>query len=56
MDPGTMASLGEPNQPRMGNVPASVEVFDIPTRQRNFVPLNQLLKGTQDWFGQVSVK
>ena len=35
MDAGTMASLGKPKQPGMGDVPAPVEVFDISARHRN---------------------
>jgi hypothetical protein len=56
MDSGTTASVCEPKQSRMGNVPAPVEVFDISASHRNLMPLDQLPEGTQNRLGQVSVK
>jgi hypothetical protein len=56
VDTSTAASLGKPKQPGMGNIPASVEVFNVSACDKNLMLLNQLPEGNQDWLGQVSVK
>ena len=56
MDAGTAASLGKPKQSGMGNIPTAVEILNISISDGNLMPLNQFTEGTQDGFGQVSVK
>jgi hypothetical protein len=56
VDTGAAASLGKPKQPSMSNVPAAIEKLNISVCDRDLMPLNQFRKGTQDRFGQVSVK
>jgi hypothetical protein len=56
MDAGTATPLGKPEKPGVGNIPAPVEVFNIPVGDRNLMLLNQFPERPQDSSGQVSVK
>ena len=56
MDTGTATSFGEAKKPGMGNVPAAIEILNIPVCERDLMFLDQFFEGTQDGFRQVSVK
>ncbi len=51
-----MTAFGEPNQPRMGDVPATVKIFNVPICYKNVMFLNEFPEGAHCAFGRVSIK
>ena len=56
MDTGTVASFGQSQKSRMGNVLASVKILNVPIGDENVMCLDQFLECMEGRFRQVPVK